>query len=186
MLLSWLGTTNSEGRAFGSVIDTVSKNPPCDLAMVRFRKQEEPRRILVPTAGGPNASLALELAVSQAREYERETGVKPRITALYVARSGNPRLIELGRRTLARAIASSDYPTEPKVISAPGIVEGILQQAEEHNLVVMGATQEGFFEQLLFGAAPERVARECSKTVMIVKRYRGPVKSWIQRRFQAA
>ncbi len=65
-------------------------------------------------------------------------------------------------------------------------MEGILQQAEKHNFVVMGATQQGFFEQLLFGAAPERVARECSKTVMIVKRYQGPVKSWIQRRLSTS
>jgi hypothetical protein len=32
---------------------------------------------------------------------------------------------------------------------------------------------------------PAQVARECSKTVMIVKRYQGPVKSWIQRRLLA-
>jgi len=37
ILLGWLGTTSSEGKAFGSVIDAVSKNPPCDVAMVRFR-----------------------------------------------------------------------------------------------------------------------------------------------------
>ena len=72
ILLGWLGTTSSEGKAFGSVIDAVSKNPPCDVAMVRFRRREELRHILVPTGGGPNSSLALELAVAQAREYEDE------------------------------------------------------------------------------------------------------------------
>jgi amino acid transporter/nucleotide-binding universal stress UspA family protein len=186
ILLSWLGTTSSEGRAFGSVIDAVSKNPPCDLAMIRFRERKELQRILVPTAGGPNASLALELATAQAREYEREKGIKPHITALYVVRGDHPQLVELGKRTLAKAISPYEYPIEPKVVSASGILEGILQQAEEHDFVVIGATEEGFFEQLLFGTLPERVARECSKTVMIVKRYQGPVKSWIQRRFLAA
>ncbi len=185
MLLSWLGSTSTQGKAFGSVIDAISKTPPCDLAMIRFREREEPQRILVPTAGGPNSSLALELAISQAREYEREKGMKPHVTALYVARGGNPRLMELGERILARVIAPYDYPIEPKVVSAPGILEGILQHAEEHNLVVLGATEGGFFEQLLFGALPAQVARECSKTVMIVKRYQGPVKSWIQRRLLA-
>ncbi len=182
LLLSWLGTTNTEGRAFGSVIDAVSKAPPCDLAMVRFKHQEDLHSILVPTAGGPNASLALELAITQAREYERQVGIKPHITALYVAQGGNPRLIDRGERALARAIAPYDYPIDRKVVSAPGIVEGILQQAEEHNLVVLGATEQAFFEQLLFGALPAQVARECSKTVIIAKRYQGPVKSWIQRR----
>lgn len=181
ILLGWLGTTSSEGRAFGSVIDAVSKNPPCDVAMVRFRKREEVREILVPTGGGPSSSLALELAIAQAREYGKENGLQPHITALYVARGGDPRLMELGGRILDQAIAPFDYPVEPKVISAPTILEGILQEAEQSNLVVLGATEEGFFEQLLFGALPERVARECSKTVMIVKRHQGPVKSWMHR-----
>lgn len=186
MLLGWPGSTGTEGRAFGSVIDAISKTPPCDLAMIRFREREEPRRILVPTAGGPNSSLALELAISQAREYERARGVKAHITALYITRDAHPQLMEAGKRAVARAIASYDYPIEPQTISAPGIVEGILEQADKYNLVVMGATQQGFFDQLIFGAVPERVARECSKTVMIVKRYQGPVKSWVQRRLLAA
>jgi amino acid transporter/nucleotide-binding universal stress UspA family protein len=181
ILLGWLGTTSSEGKAFGSVIDAVSKNPPCDVAMVRFREREELRQILVPTGGGPNSSLALELAVTQAREYERENGFRPRITALYVARGTDAQLIDLGERILARATAGFDYPIGNMVISAPSILEGILRQAEQANLVVLGASEEGFFEQLLFGALPSRVARECSKTVMIVKRYQGPVKSWIHR-----
>jgi amino acid transporter/nucleotide-binding universal stress UspA family protein len=179
ILLGWLGTTSGEGRAFGSVIDAVSKNPPCDVAMVRYRKREDLHEILVPTGGGPSSSLALELAIAQAREYEKENGFQPHITALYVARGGDRRLIELGDRILDKATAPFDYPIEQKVISAPTILEGILQEAESSNLVVLGATGEGFFEQLLFGALPERVARECSKTVMIVKRYQGPVKSWI-------
>jgi amino acid transporter/nucleotide-binding universal stress UspA family protein len=181
ILLGWLGATSTEGKAFGSVIDAVTKNPPCDVAMIRFRKREALRRILVPTAGGPNSSLALELAIAQAREYERENGIRPRITALYVARGEDPRLVETGKRILARATGRYDYPTEPKVVSAPTVVDGILQEATETNLVVLGATDEGFFEQLLFGALPEQVARECPKTVMIVKRYRGPMKSLLQR-----
>jgi amino acid transporter/nucleotide-binding universal stress UspA family protein len=181
ILLGWPGGTSSEGRAFGSVIDAVSKSPPCDVAMIRFRKREELETILVPTAGGANSSLALDLAVSQAREYARPNGLQPHVIALYVARGGDPRLVEFGKRTLAREVGHYDYPIEPKVVSTPTILEGILQQAEESNLVVLGATEEGFFEQLLFGALAERVVRDCPKTVMIVKRYQGPVKSWIQR-----
>jgi nucleotide-binding universal stress UspA family protein len=163
------------------VIDAVSKSPPCDVAMIRFRKRVSLDRILVPTAGGPNSSLAIELAISQARQYNVVNGIHPHIIALYVARSGDPRLVEAGRRILARATARYDYPIESKIVSAPTILEGILRHAEESSLVVLGATQEGFFEHILFGALPEQVVRDCPKTVMIVKRYQGPVKSWIQR-----
>jgi nucleotide-binding universal stress UspA family protein len=149
--------------------------------MIRFRKRVSLDSILVPTAGGPNSSLAIELAISQARQYNIVNGIHPHIIALYVARSGDPRLVEAGRRILARATARYDYPIESKIVSAPTILEGILRHAEESSLVVLGATQEGFFEHILFGALPEQVVRDCPKTVMIVKRYQGPVKSWIQR-----
>jgi hypothetical protein len=35
-------------------------------------------------------------------------------------------------------------------------------------------------EQRLFGSIPERLARECPKTVIMVKRYQ-PVRSWLAR-----
>jgi nucleotide-binding universal stress UspA family protein len=180
ILLGWPGYTESKDKAFGRVIDYVSRNPPCDLAVVRFRKREELKRILVPTAGGPNTSLALELAISQARQYEEQEGIKPTITALYVVRAGE----EEGRwaeKMLEQTIAPYDYPLETKVVTAPDVVTGILREAEGYNLVILGATREGLFDQLLFGAIPRRVAEECPKTVIMAKRYQGPVRSWIRR-----
>jgi len=181
ILLGWPGYTESEDKAFGRVIDYISRNPPCDLAVVRFREREELRRILVPTAGGPNASLALELAISQARQYEEQEGIEPTITALYVVREGNEERGKWAGKMLEQAIAPYDYPLETKVVTAPDVVTGILKEAEGYNLVILGATREGLFDQLPLGAIPRRVAEECPKTVIMVKRYQGPVRSWIRR-----
>jgi len=181
ILLGWPGYTESKDKAFGRVIDYVSRNPPCDLAVVRFRKREELRRILVPTAGGPNTSLALELAISQARQYEEQERIKPTITALYVVREGEEEKGRWAGRMLEQTVAPYDYPLETKVVTAPDVVTGILREAEGYNLVILGATREGLFEQLLWGAIPRRVAEECPKTVIMVKRYQGPVRSWIRR-----
>jgi len=56
-------------------------------------------------------------------------------------------------------------------VRAPGVVAGILQEAETCNLLMVGATGERLFEQRLFGSIPERVAREATKTVIMTKRY---------------
>jgi len=181
ILLGWPGYTESKDKAFGRVIDYVSRNPPCDLAVVRFRKREELRRILVPTAGGPNASLALELAISQARQYEEQEGIKPTITALHVVREGEEEKGGWAGKMLKQTIAPYDYPLETKVVTAPDVVSGILREATGYNLVILGATREGLFDQLLLGAIPRRVAEECPKTVIMAKRYQGPVRSWIRR-----
>jgi nucleotide-binding universal stress UspA family protein len=87
-----------------------------------------------------------------------------------------------GGYDLLRSLAASfDYPLEVLVATAPDVATGILREAEEHNLVIMGATEERLFEQRLFGSVSERVARECSKTVIMVKQHQGPVVSWLRR-----
>jgi nucleotide-binding universal stress UspA family protein len=172
MILGWPGYTDTPEAAFGSVIDLITQDPPCDLAVVRFRKRELPRRILVPTAGGPHAALAIELAISQARQFKVETGEDAIITLLYVLLEGADEIAMAWARRMLRDVASRyDYTLEQKIVLAPDVVTGILQEAESHSLLMIGATGERLFEQRLFGSIPERVARETSKTVIMTKRY---------------
>jgi amino acid transporter/nucleotide-binding universal stress UspA family protein len=183
ILLGWPGHTKTHDVAFGSIIDLLAKNPPCDMAVVRFRRREAPRRILIPTAGGPHTRLAIELAITQARQYQREYPEQlPTITLLYVVSEDAPAgTITRGNELLDNLAADFDYPLERLVIIAPDVVTGILDEAKKHTLIVIGATAEGLFEQRLFGSIPQRVALESDKTVIMVKRYRGPVRSWLRR-----
>jgi nucleotide-binding universal stress UspA family protein len=183
IILGWPGHSKSHDVAFGSSIDLLAKNPPCDIAVVRFRRRETPQRILIPTAGGLHTRLAIELAITQARQYAREHPEQPpTITLLYVVSQDAPAgATGRGYELLQNLAADFDYPLETLVITAPDVVTGILGEAEKHTLVVIGATEEGLFEQRLFGSIPQRVARECDKTVIMVKRYQGPVRSWLRR-----
>jgi amino acid transporter/nucleotide-binding universal stress UspA family protein len=183
IILGWPGYTQSRNVAFGNIIDLLAKNPPCDIAVVRFRQREAPQRILIPTSGGLHAQLAVELAIAQARQYESQyPGRQPTVTLLYVTpEDANSGAMAGGYELLRSLAAGFDYPLEVLVVTAPDVGTGILREAEEHNLVVMGATEERLFEQRLFGSISERIARECSKTVVMVKRYEGPVVSWLRR-----
>lgn len=172
MMLGWPGYTETPQAAFGSVIDLIAKNPPCDLAVVRFRKREPPRCILVATAGGPHAALAIELAISQARQFQAETGEEANITLLYVlADDADEMALAWAKRMLLDVAGHYDYPLAQRVARAPDVVAGIVREAENCNLLLIGATGERMFEQRLFGSIPERVARETTKTVIMTKRY---------------
>jgi len=154
------------------VIDLIAKNPPCDLAVVRFRKREPPRCILVATAGGPHAALATELAISQARQFKAETGEDATITLLYVlAEDADETTLAWAKRMLFDVASHYDYPLAQRIVRAPDVVTGIVQEAENCNLLMVGATGERLFEQRLFGSIPERVAQEANKTVIMTKRY---------------
>ncbi len=185
MLLGWPGHTDSPHNAFGSVIDLVAVNPPCDLAVVRFRKRREPRRILVPTSGGANTRLAISLAIDQARRFAERTGESPVVTLLYVCVPADacPEVRAQGFELLRHLASDYDYPMEVKVLPSDDVVGGITAESAQHDLVVIGATAERLFDQVLFGTIPERVALRAPVTVMMVKGYKGPVRSWIRRNF---
>jgi amino acid transporter/nucleotide-binding universal stress UspA family protein len=183
MLLGWPGYTDSPHHAFGSVIDLVAGTPPCDLAVVRFRKRREPKRILLPTSGGANTRLAIRLTLDQARRFAERSGERPVVTLLYVCMPAEacPE-VQAGGYELLRSLASDyDYPLEIQVKPADDVVEGIVEESAHHDLVVIGATAERLFDQVLFGTIPERVAQRSPVTVMMVKGYKGPVRSWIRR-----
>ncbi|MFN2186751.1 MAG: universal stress protein, partial [Anaerolineae bacterium] len=63
------------------------------------------------------------------------------------------------------------------------VVEGIVKESANHDLLVIGSTAERLFEQVLFGTIPERVALRAPVTVVMVKGYKGPVRSWFRRNF---
>jgi nucleotide-binding universal stress UspA family protein len=185
MILGWPGRTDSPRRAYGSVIDLAAENPPCDLAVVRFRKRREPRRILVPTSGGANTHLAMSLAIDQAQRFAERTGESPIITLFYACVPADvcPEVQAKGYELLRNLASGYDYPMEVKVVAADDVVSGIVQESADHDLVVIGATDARLFDQVLFGTIPELVALRAPVTVMMVKRYKGPVQSWIRRNF---
>jgi uncharacterized hydrophobic protein (TIGR00271 family) len=68
-----------------------------------------------------------------------------------------------------------------RVVPAPGVVEGILKAAADHDMVMIGASREGVIDRVLFGNVPEQVATGASIPVIIVKRPLGPVTGWARR-----
>jgi amino acid transporter/nucleotide-binding universal stress UspA family protein len=181
MLLGWPGYTYATDMAYGRVIDLLGTNPPCDMAVIRFREREPPERILVSTIGGPHASLALELADIQARRYEAHRG-RPAVITLFtvIAPGRGEEGLAQGRAMLQNLIKAQGLKAEIKAVAHADAFEAIMEEAQQHNLVMVNAPSERLLEQRLFGSIPERLARECPKTVIMVKRYQ-PVKSWLAR-----
>jgi len=185
MLLGWPGYTHATDVAYGRVIDLLGTAPPCDLAVIRFREREAPERILVCTIGGPHAPLALELADIQARRFEARQGCPAVITLFSVVppERGEQGLVQR-QAMLQNLVDVQGIAAELKVVAHPDVFQAIMLEAQEHNLVMVNAPRERLLEQRLFGSIPERLARECPKTVIMVKSYQ-PVKSrlarWLRR-----
>lgn len=189
MILGWPAHTAHEKEAFGSIIRLISKNPPCDLAVVRHRHHRTPRSILVPAAGGPHARLALQLAIVEAEALEAQSGEPVKVVVLNIARGVNlddPQALEARRaEILASLDLPEDLPFTLEIIQADDVVAGILDYAVDFDQIIVGASNEGLLEQTFFGSIPQRIAEEALTTVIMVKQHdmvKYGIRQWLTRR----
>jgi amino acid transporter/nucleotide-binding universal stress UspA family protein len=169
VVLGWPGYTNTAGRLYGSVIDPVVDDPPADIAVVRYRARRPIRAVLVPVAGGPNGRRAVKMATIMAMAGEDGPA---RVTLLHV--------VPIGARngTLVRAQQVIDYSLEginyahiePRIVEGLNVVDTVLRESEGYDLIVLGATNEPLFENLLLGNIAEQIAKRADITVIMVKR----------------
>jgi amino acid transporter len=178
LVMGWKGHTDTRDRIFGEVADQVIRHAPCDLALLKIENTEPPKRCLFPTAGGPHARLAAEMLNVLAPAFGMQ------VTACYVVPPGATQ--ETRRqadnwitKTLANIAVSVDV--EKKIIEASSVAGGIAKESRDYDLVVLGAAQEPYLRQVMFGEIPEKVARFSPASVLVVKRYDGPVRGWLKR-----
>jgi nucleotide-binding universal stress UspA family protein len=139
----------------------------------------EVRRVLIPVSNIKYALLSLKLAEAlmkgekiplvlfHATKHENTTGVEQRY------------LEELEKRSAE--ITPSLY--EIIVKKAESVAEAVLEESDPHDLIIMGAPEEGLVRRALFGDLPAMIARQSSAPLILTKRYTGHVKSWFQKFF---
>jgi amino acid transporter/nucleotide-binding universal stress UspA family protein len=179
ILFDWPGTSGTNDRMFGSVIDYIVSNPPADMGIVRVRPFTTLKRILVPVAGGPNGRLALSIAMSLARSTDEDT----KVVLLHVMLAGID-------STAAQARAESAFRqafdgTEPDFVEKVAVtaetpLEGILQEAAKSDMVVIGATKEPLFRNLLMGNVAQSVVEQTDCTVIVAKQRSGILASMLR------
>lgn len=185
IVLGWPGYTNTAGRLFGSVIDPIVDNPPTDIAIVRYRAYRPLCSILVPVAGGPNSRRVVKLAVSMARSRENSP---VKVTLLHVVPPGAGQVGQVRTEQIFRHVLEGiDYEgIDKQILEGSAIAETILSFAkgpsleEAYDLIMIGATREPLFKNLLVGNLSERVAKEADVTVMVVKRRSSRLHSFLR------
>jgi uncharacterized hydrophobic protein (TIGR00271 family) len=184
LLLGWRGTTGRGQYLLGSTLDPLVQKAPCDIAVVHISDDPdrftyalaETQRVLVPMSGGPNATLAMELALNLSPEAQ--------VTALHVALTSQGKAaVQLGHERLAISLLpwSNNERIQPKVVQAPGVIGGILKEARGgYDLALIGASHESYIERVLFGNVPQTVAQS-SPTPTIVVRRQAKADNWLRR-----
>jgi nucleotide-binding universal stress UspA family protein len=168
ILFGWPGTSGTNEQLFGSVIDRIITNPPADIAIFRDRPYGALRRIVVPIAGGPNSRLSVRMALAMARNTPEETEVV--LVNVFVAGASRKQAEARARNAFRSSTHGLDYPFVQQLVESETVVEGILKAAKGSDLVVIGATKEPRFRNLLMGNVAAQVAEGADCPVIIAKR----------------
>lgn len=125
--------------------------------------------VLVPTAGGPHAELAGEVAGAIARSEDATCSV---------AHVVEPDADEAERRDARDALdetasAVGDVPVETELLEGEDVVSRLLEAAEDHEMTIVGATRESRLRRIVFGAVPESVGRQAQNVTIMARRRTG-------------
>jgi amino acid transporter/nucleotide-binding universal stress UspA family protein len=186
ILMGWQGQLSTQ-RVRGSVVKDVVHSARCDVAVLRDRGVgERPiQRVLVPVGGGPHARLALRLAWDIARA---ENGS---VTVVRIVPDTDTCDLETERDVLRQLVEDVLGRVPEKMTfhlqDSDAIVDGILTAAQgsedegEYDLVAIGASEEWFLKNLLFGSIPDRVANGVNCSVLMVRKHEPAPVSWVRR-----
>jgi amino acid transporter/nucleotide-binding universal stress UspA family protein len=184
ILMGWRGQLSTH-RVAGSVVKDVVRGAPCDVAVLRDRGVEDIKHVLVPVGGGPHTRLALRLAWDIARAEEGS------LTALRLLPEAGEVDMEVEIDVL-RQLAEDVLGEIPEEITlslkrSDSVVEEILAESApvegraDYDLIVIGASEEWFLKDLLFGSIPDRVADGAPCSVLMVRKYEPAPVSWLRR-----
>ncbi|RLG69717.1 MAG: amino acid transporter, partial [Methanobacteriota archaeon] len=185
IVMGWRGRSKTRDAILGSTLDPVTKEVDTDIAVVKIGPIRTVRRVLVPVAGGPHSKLAAKVAIDIAKTEPGSI-----VTAISVLKPGMG--VEEERRRMKMIdnlfrdlnVGETGVQLVRRTIESVSVVETILEEAEKHDIIVIGASERGFLRQIGFGTIPEDVAKKSGKTVVMVKRYRGRMRSIITKIFR--
>jgi glucosyl-3-phosphoglycerate synthase len=185
VIFGWGGRPSGRGKhatdnVFSPTIDEVVRDAPCDICVVKQRGISEVKRILAPVRGGPHADLALRFADALAASFDA------RVDVLHVLPPG---VSDVVRSQVDRALAGfvrqrAGEHAQPYVVEGVDVAQQILREAEDAQLVIMGATAavSSVSDAPLFGQLPDTVAQQARTSVIVVKTREQPTRSLFEER----
>lgn len=171
LLLRYAAPPERRGRLFGSIIDPLLVDAPCDVAVAKLAGNRKIRRILVPVSFG----LTCRQIVSFARGIAAVCPPGCRVTLLHIVPTkaeAEPGFEE----SFDSLIEEPDGPAiDYRVVAGRSVSANILTESKGCQLLVLGATAQPLFRRLLLGDVPKRVLRQSDITTIVLKPAHGGV-----------
>lgn len=151
--------------SFQEILETVAGNVNCPVVVVRFFGQLHTERILVPVVSIDDLDevYPVIMALDMIGEH--------RLELLYLLHSEEPdSVVQATEKKVNDWVQerASNIDISGKVLTTDARVEAILKEAEQFDLVVMGATRSMAIKKFFFGSLADTVAKKLQKPMLIV------------------
>jgi uncharacterized hydrophobic protein (TIGR00271 family) len=163
---------DEQAQGLGHILDEILENAACDVAVLKGDWSQEADTVVVPVAGGPHAPRAADLALALTADGSP-------LTLLNVVReSDGASAVEEAESMLLAIRQELHDPLRvlPTVVKAPTPLAGIVQAADEHDAILLGASEIGVLDRQLFGELPLQIAAQSEARLALVRGYTGLTK----------
>lgn len=209
LVLGWSEDSDEVGAAIEPVVEQVFPATDRPTVVVSGLLPTHIRRVLVASAGGPHAHVALELATALAPEAE-EASVVNIVTPAPAVAKGKEALAQTWerhealeqRRAAEQERASEEEPDDgacedgsrrvplvdrassrlgERVVEATSVAQGLERVAGVQDVLLLGAAVDRLFGQTHLGGFPTEVARSRRGPTLVVKRGESVSRFWLRR-----
>jgi amino acid transporter len=170
------GATTTREKILGSVLDPLVQEAPCDVGVLKIKKDPKAKKILLPTAGGPNAKLAFEWGSWIAQQN------KGKLTLLSIV--SDERKIKKGQSCLLDTKKTTQHDTkrvEGKIAYGKDVLKTIIKESKGYDMILIGASKAGLWQRIRFGTIPEKLTRRSPVSVLVVRKFEGTILNWLRR-----
>lgn len=172
LLIGWHGGRRRSNTVLGTSVDAVLRRAACDVYVERIgRIADGVDAVLLPVAGGPHVRPAAAMAKAVAAANDAD------VTVFSVAtpEDGREAAAEWAAngRAAVDAVPGPSVDAEVTVREADDVTDALVAAADDHDLVVFGATRHGTLHRRLVGSVPRQVAERAGRTVLLARASEG-------------
>ncbi|AEH36848.1 formate/nitrite transporter family protein [Halopiger xanaduensis] len=162
VLMGWDENTLWSAARAERPLSELTTRLPCDYLILKNRGLDT-SRLLLPTAGGPDS----ELSAAVARTLADTDGSE--VSLLHVVDSPDER--DEGEQFLKEWAVDNDLPDAEIIVDDSGDVEdAICRAADDHTMVLIGATERGLLSRLVTSSLHLDVVNEVDTSVVLAER----------------
>lgn len=176
LILHWKGYVKMMGlqtKILGRDLDMILREVKCDLIVAQINQLSDLKNILMPSIGGPHAKIAGEMAGIIAEAFEGKIKVAYALTKKEAEKTDSKEKLNNIVSSLqipSRIPAKSEFLyTESS--SPQAIAYQIIQESKDFGCILIASAKSKIFKERLFGSVPEIVARNASRSLILVKHH---------------